>query len=127
MRIWRQRCEACLPRTLLGQGLLSQQSLLCSVYFLIARTPCSHVSPFSCQPAASPALARGGFAVTTPIRGLLRSLHTFGSKGGSVHCKNTSWLAERWRGGSPQPSFLAHSPSTTTASAPWLQLFQGHC
>lgn len=37
------RCQACLPRTLLGHGLLRQQSLLCSVYFLIARTRFSHV------------------------------------------------------------------------------------
>lgn len=95
--------EACLPETLLGHGLLRQQSLPCCVLSDVnSLFPALTIEmPVCSLPGTSPPR---GPAVIARIWGLLCAVHTFSSKGGSVpcpYCKNTSWFAERWRGGVP--------------------------
>lgn len=83
------------------------------MYFLIAPTGCFGLRPFSCQSAASRALACGGFAVPAPIWGLLCAVHTFGSRVApsvALTAKILPGLPRGGAAGSLQRSFTQEPP-----------------
>lgn len=104
VRIWRQQPGSLFTRDFARSRFAktAEPALLCVLSDVNSLFPALTIEmPVCSLPGTSPPR---GPAVIARIWGLLCAVHTFSSKGGSVpcpYCKNTSWFAERWRGGVP--------------------------